>query len=363
MIVRAVRMALLALAVFAPSVAAAQVTIKVVAEDGRPLSGVEVELWSGVRRVAMRSTGADGKFIVAAVGDSVREAWTVTVRRMGYRPVSARMPREATSLVVTLAALPPLLREVTVVTKPDQQRDPCTRRPSVEAMVLYARAASFYRDDTRWLDRIARYAYVIRSTQLAERDSMRGVPQRGGWIRNAGVYDGPSAGNTTAVPRRLSVTERLALPFPTPERQRAAGWSFPLFHQWQAPSFVSRSFVDSMPKAVVMRGGKRSVISFCPRDRRPPYTSGEIELGTDSTIVAVRWKFVLGKPGQEAGGLAVFPAPESRTTRAHLLPANAMFWSRVPMSERFETTEYAYGRWFVAEPGETIRAVPPGSVP
>ena len=150
MSVRAVRVALLALAVLAPSVAAAQITIKVVSEDGRPLSGVDVELWSGVRRVAMRSTGADGKFIVTAVGDSVREAWTVTARRMGYRPVSARIPRDSTSLVVTLAALPPLLREVTVVTNPDQKRDPCSRHysPSRGALI---RSRDTFGEVAEWL--------------------------------------------------------------------------------------------------------------------------------------------------------------------------------------------------------------------
>jgi hypothetical protein len=45
--------------------------------------------------------------------------------------------------------------------------------------------------------------------------------------------------------------------------------------------------------------------------------------------------------------------------KAHLLATNAISWMRVSNSERFETTEYSYVRWLVAELGESVRTVPP----
>ncbi len=114
-----------------------------------------------------------------------------------------------------------------------------------------------------------------------------------------------------------------------------------------------------MPKAVVYDGREGIVLAFCPSERRIPYASGEIELGRDSTIIMIRWHFVFAKAADDAGGLALFAAPESRVVKAHLLPTNAITWTRVPGSKNLELTEYSYGRWLVAELGEKVRAIPP----
>jgi len=350
--------------VIAPTAARAQLSGTVVAENGRPLAGVALELWAGTVRLATMSTGPEGTFTIRDARDTLGGDRILTARKIGFRPLSRIVARNARPITVTLAKLSSTLDEVTVHATPAPTRDPCARRPTAQASTIFARAAAYYRDDTRWLDRIARYVHVVRPTHLADRDVILGVAQRGGWTRNAGLYDGPSAGNTTAVPRSLSPEQRLALPFPVPERSSAwhrgiVGWTYPRFYEWNAPSFVSRAFIDSMPKAVVSNGRAGIVLAFCPADRRIPYTSGEIQLGADSTIVAIRWHFTIAKPGEETGGVAIFAAPESKAVKAHLLPTNALTWTKLPNSDRFETTEYAYGRWIVAEPGDTVRVVPP----
>jgi hypothetical protein len=73
----------------------------------------------------------------------------------------------------------------------------------------------------------------------------------------------------------------------------------------------------------------------------------------------IRWHFIFAKLADGAGGLALFAAPESRAAKAHLLPTNAITWTRVPASRNLEITEYSYGRWLVAELGEAVRAIPP----
>jgi hypothetical protein len=348
---------------FVPSRTKAQIAGRVIADDGWPLSGVAVELWAGTQRAASRSTSADGTFTLSAAGDTSRATLVLIARKIGFRPVSLNVDRQSARLTIALRALAPILDEIAVNTAAAPPRDPCSRTPTAEAAAIFARAASFYRPDTRWLDRIARYVHAVRSTHLADRDSMFGLAQRGGWTRNAGLYDGPAATNATAIPRRLSESGRLALRFPAPEKSSSygsmvAGWSYPRFHEWESPSFVSRAFVDSMPKSIVRKTRQGIVLAFCPRRREPPYTSGEVELGRDSTIISIRWQFVMPSRVDDAGGLAIFAAPESKSVRAHLLPANAITWTRVPNSDRFETTEYTFGRWLVAEPGDSVRAVP-----
>jgi hypothetical protein len=82
-------------------------------------------------------------------------------------------------------------------------------------------------------------------------------------------------------------------------------------------------------------------------------------LGLDTTIIAIRWRFTIERRGEETGGMAIFAAPESRSVKAHLLPTNSISWTRLPNSDRFETTEYSFGRWLVVEVGENIKTVPP----
>jgi hypothetical protein len=346
-----------------PRVVRAQISGVVATSDGRPIAGVSVELSDAVKLHLVRTTGQDGGFTF----DGTSGKRTLTAKKIGFQPFSVIVERDAMHLAITLTPLPALLREVAVHASAERSRDPCARAPSTEAAAIYARAAAFYRPDTRWLDRIARYAHESRLVALDERETLVGVEQHGGWIRNAGKFDGPKMTNLTAVPRTFSADMLSALPFPAPERNTSiysapkTGWVYPLFYATGAPSFVSLAFVDSMPKALITKSAKGMLLSFCPRNRQPPFASGEIQLGADSTIIAIRWQFMVTKPSEPAGGISFFAAPESKAVKAHLLPTNSITWMHESKFNKFEVVEYAFGRWAVAESGDQIRMVPPPS--
>ena len=114
-----------------------------------------------------------------------------------------------------------------------------------------------------------------------------------------------------------------------------------------------------MSKAVISRTGSGITLAFCPKSRQRPYVKGEIQLAPDLTITAVRWEFVTSGATSSYGGLALFGPRRGVTERTHLLPTAAITWTRIPGSDLFETTEYAYGQWTVGEFAESIRAIPP----
>jgi hypothetical protein len=114
-----------------------------------------------------------------------------------------------------------------------------------------------------------------------------------------------------------------------------------------------------MPLAIVS-APSGTVLSFCQPFNGESSVVGEIELTADSTVSAVRWGFFAKETANEMGGVAYFDPPARTTSRAHLLPRSSTVWVRLQKSNMFEITEYAFGRWSVAELGESVREVPPG---
>ena len=316
--------------------AAAQVRGKVFADNGQPLAGVQVELWRGLELRRASTTGLEGAFALVDTGPASAMRRSVTFRRIGFRPFTASIETDTTPLIVTLTALPQTLLAVRVRAMA-APIDPCARKPSAEGALLFARAAEYYRRDTPWLDKFAEFGSLRSLGHADERGTITGLMEKGSYHQRFGNRGNPFG------PR----------PFPVPEARldaahRRLGWLYPRFEWTDAPEFVLSAFVDSMPRAVVSKNPDGFVLSFCPRDRRVPYTSGEIELATDTTIVAIRWQFVVAKPRDDAGGMALFAAPESMRTKAHLLPMSAASWTRVPKTDTYEVTEYAYSPWLVA---------------
>ncbi len=318
------------------SSASAQIRGTVVTDNGTPLSGALVELWSGPQLRVARTTGPDGAFALNDTARAVAAARSVTVRKIGFRPLTILIEAEPGRLRVTLSALPTSLAKIDVRAKATYI-DPCARKPSTEAARLFARAAEYYRRDTPWLDKFVEFSTRIWIASADERDSVTELPSRENYHRRLGE---PGDAST-------------ARAFPAPQARidsshKQVGWLNPRFEWTDAPEFVLAAFVDSMPRSIAAKRRDGFVVSFCPRERREPYTSGEIELAADTTIVAIRWKFTAPKPHREAGGVAFFSAPESRHAKAHLLPMTSVSWTRIPDTDRYEAVEYSYGRWLVS---------------
>lgn len=359
-------MLLLVFLVFAPVPLIAQISGRVLSNTQIPLPGVSIELWQNGHREGSTTSRVDGRFEIAASAGVAGVPRQLRARRIGFRPLSVELPRDSSRVNIVMEPLPVELAAVTTEVRAlPFAIDPCSRNSSQTASDIYARAASRYRDDTRWLDRVARYAHSARVSDVGNRESLTERSIRSGWTRNTGFYSGTRVQNITAVPRALTDSQLFALPFPVPEvkfgsKENPTAWNYPRFHEWAAPSFVSRAFVDSKPKSIVA-ASPAIVLAFCPRDRGAPFTSGEIELSPDSTIVVIRWRFKTSSSFAETGGVAYFDPPRAERAESHLLPRGATTWTQLPKSKLFEVTEYAYGSWQVAARGKAVGPLPPAS--
>lgn len=357
---------LLVFPVFAPAPLIAQISGRVLSNAQVPLPGVSIELWQNGHREASTTSRVDGRFEIAASAGVVGSSRQLRARRIGFRPVSVELHRDSSRVDIVMEPLPIELAAVTTEVRAlPFATDPCSRNASPVASDIYARAASHYRDGTRWLDRVARYVHRTSVSDVANRESLTELTIRNGWTRNTGFYSGTRVKNITAVPRILTDSQLFALPFPVPEvkfgsKENPTAWNYPRFHEWAAPSFVSRAFVDLMPKSIVATS-PTIVLAFCPRDRRAPFTSGEIELSPDSTIAVIRWRFKTSSSFAETGGVAYFDPPRAERAESHLLPRDATTWTQLPKSKLFEVTEYAFGPWQVAARGKSVGPLPSAS--
>lgn len=324
----------------------AQVNGVVLVGGGLPLAAVLVEAWNGAVLIGETRSAPNGgySFTVAAV-PSIR-GLSLTFRKIGFRPGTSTVGKDGVQPPVTLQALPARLDQVQVTAERERRIDVCSRKPSAEASTIFARAASRYRHDTPELDRLVRIAAQRRLVHAMDREQVTGTTREVGFQH---WFDHRGRGT-------LSDEQKRAFPFPVPWMKTGVngaptGWAYPEFDMVGTAEFVLPWFVDSMPRSIVSNDAGGIVIGFCPRHRRPPYTSGEITLATDTTIVGVRWQFAMPERSQETGGMALFAPPESKLASQHLLPTASVTWTKVRESDRYESTEYSFGRWLVAERG------------
>ena len=319
----------------------AQVQGRVLDDAAVPLREVRVELWDAFDLRAVKTTGADGVFRLVDAGSPSPAGRRVAFRKIGFRPYTLSLGADTARIEVRLTPLPATLAAQRT-SAASQALDPCTRKPTPEAAAIFRVAASHYRRDTPLFDQFVRAAS---QDVLVPSDQREVLPQL--------QLVGDNRHERLADPASLLMTG--PFPAPTPRYDAAhkpSGWIFPQFEYTDAPAFVMPAFVDSMPRAVVSSGPDGMVLSFCPRNRRGAYASGEIELDRDTTIVAVRWRFIVPGARDEKGGFALFEAPPSPKETAHLLPTNAVRWTRVRRTGNFSATRYSNGPWLLRDPAQ-----------
>ena len=319
--------------------AGAQVQGRVLAETGSPLAEVRVELWDGLELRAAKTTASDGAFRLIDSGSRGASGRHLAFRRIGFRPYTITIAPDSVRVEVTLKALPTTLTSQ-LVTAATTSLDPCVRKPSADAAAIFAAAAAHYRRDTPLFDQFARVSIMDVLVPAYQREVVPQLPLEGG-----------SHYRRSAEPKAPLLKGPFPVPMPTNNlMQKSSDWSYPQFEYTDAPAFVMPAFVDSMPRSVVSSGPEGTVLSFCPRVRKGVFTSGEIALDRDTTIIAIRWRFVVPGSRDEKGGFAMFEAPPSQGLPAHLLPTNAVRWTRVRGTNNYHATRYSSGPWILTEP-------------
>ncbi len=321
-----------------------------VSEAGRgPIPAARVELLSDDRVLAVAATDAEGRFrLVPPAG------WGGTgllrVSRLGYTTVALSIespwpfqPIELTPAPITLAGF-----EV------DGERDLCSAPEDREARALWGRAAALALGGLDTLG-IASYTRFRVDTVAAGVFGPPGIE---------GAEDGQRA---SAPLLRLNWERRVqregyAFPVRRTDAERSYdSWSYPPLEADFAPHFASNSFGRQHAFQLVASDSAGWILHFCGRNTGRPYLSGTLELGPDTLLMRVEWRFRTTEPDEAAGGWARFPPPAGPAEPQLLLPTESVTWRTTPGGETLRRAHWYEGWELVA--GDSVPFLPDRSFP
>jgi hypothetical protein len=114
---------------------------------------------------------------------------------------------------------------------------------------------------------------------------------------------------------------------------------------------------------------RTTTIAFCPRERmgNTGQIAGTLVIAADTTLHLARWTFRTPRPDEDAGGEAIYYAPEPALGNA-LLTRETIFWRKTnPPRYYFEGKKYSgWQRWTRERPitrpedARPAAALPPG---
>jgi hypothetical protein len=315
--------------------------------DGRPITGVRVELRSGDRLESAAFTGPDGAFRLRArteVG-----SFSIRAERLGYRTLeraltAAEATGERVGLVLEPAPLP--LPGFNV----EATSEACPARHHPDAASLWEAMA---RRHPGGLDTLGAATYTLaRTDTLATRATNRPTPeglsagQRGfsGRLRLSWERRIPREGYAFPVRRTDPTGSYDAWSYAPLEADFASHFGTPLFvqqHRLRAPSPGT---------------GGGWILAFCSADPERPGLDGHLELSPDTLLVRAEWRFRTPEPDEEAGGWARFPGTRPSGEPGYLLPLESLVWKTL-REGRVQRRAQWYEAWRVT-PGDSVPFLP-----
>jgi hypothetical protein len=304
--------------------AAQQLVVRVIGEDGTPIANAAVEVWAGTRRVLTVSSRQDG---LAFIPRKKQPSFTsVFARAIGYQPASVPVGRD--SVVVRLAQVVPRIPEIVVEALP---RYDC-RADEPEARVVWRAAIEHYtllpNERRYWaLGRGRQETAILSRMSTAESwDTTRwGVSgqaraQSTQFIRDSGYAIRRKPGRSTG----LIATSG------------TGPWWYPMLNTWNADHFARPEFGQLNALYTISSGPTGWTIGFCTRRTTRPGIAGRMRIDSTYAFARVEWQFLTGKPKEDAGGEIVFLTG----TRSALLPLVSYFWKLAGGSEDDEPLYY-----------------------
>ncbi len=319
--------------------AAAQLRGVVADAAGRPLAGATVELWSPRGRAGAALTEADGAFLFDAA--RAREAVTLAVRRIGYRPRTLPVPRDGEARVRLEAeplALPALTAAVAARACPNREV-PEARRLWEAARRRYAAVPAGREISVRHL--VSRGE--VSPGAVGELDEVDLAPSVSGY---SPAYS--SAVSRGVAERGYAFAQAWKAPgFRSPDPDFVA-WHYPALHSWYATHFASDLFGERHVLSIRRRGAEGISLSFCPVLTDAPWIEGTIVLSPDTAFLSASWSFHTPRPDEDAGGEVAFTPVDRRDPLPPLLlPARGIFWRRVFGSEDYHQRGDVFLHWEV----------------
>lgn len=289
--------------------------------SGAPVADVQVELWSAHARVGSTATDARGGFAVPA--EVVRLAQRITLRRLGYAPLTAPLPSDSAALLryvlhPEVLSLPELVVSDT--------RKLCPNREHPEARRLWDAARARYRQgagDRGWSGRWRSVEEHVPARQIGIVDEAR--------ARSGSGFHYPMFRRTEERIQQLGYA--FAMPWKDPRYRpwrEFDAWEYPRLHSVSAHHFAADLFGERHTLSVVRRGPHETVLAFCGTRRDQPYLEGTLSVGPDTTFASAAWTFRTPRPNESAGGEVTFaPPPEGVDRDSPLAAARGVFWRRL----------------------------------
>jgi hypothetical protein len=331
--------------------AAAQISIKVVDSDGRPIPAVQVDLHGRAELIDSEATSALG---IAELGpDRWSEVRFIRLSHLAYRTRIVQADDLPADRVIRLVWEAIEIEGIDVT-----GTEPCPIADDPEARRLWADVASHYSQET---GSRALSAYFSRYGGDGLREGELhldpdGLPRGIVFASGPGVFH---AIEHVAVSLEERVeTEGYAWP---PLRingvstGRYGDWEYPELDRSHAYHFASRSFgaVHNFEKAGESDG--QITLTFCGnRNARGATMNGTITLVPGEALISAEWRFKTSDPDERAGGsvtLATYVEAPGRPP--HLVASRGLFYRRTgPAPEKQDLPTYGRQistdqRWYV----------------
>jgi hypothetical protein len=317
---------------------------------GVPLAGATVQLRRDGRTLAGTGTGPGGEFrlVLRRAEDQLESGeLTLLVHRLGYRPAERMVRPGDGPLEIELVPAPLPLPGMMVDGGPARCDDD---DPEGLGRAVWTAAASRHPGG---LDTLGVASYMLATT-----DTLHGVEQP-----TEGEPREMTPGQRGSAPilrigwsRRV---EREGYAFPvrrTDRRGSYSSWSYAPLEADFAPHFGSEQFGALHHLQLLSEHVDGWTIRFCARDSRHPHLEGTMEVGADTLIRRVEWRFRTPDPDEEAAGWARFPPGSPDQGPPPLLPAESL--TRQSLQDDRTVRRALWFEGWILAPGDSVPFLP-----
>lgn len=317
---------------------------RVLEGSGVPVVAARVELVSAAGVLGASRTDVEGRFRIETNADWA-PGWSVRVERLGFQSAQVAVESGAAELEITLTPAPLPLPGFEVV----GDRNICASGDDRQARSLWRAAA---RQHAGGLDTMGVASYtLVRTDTIGEREAS-----------SSGI-EGAIAGQRASAPLlRMGWNRRIDREgYAFPVRRTDSGgsydsWGYPPLEADFASHFAGELFGERHDLQVEAEDAGGWVLHFCARDEDEPYLDGVLELGADTLIDRIEWRFYTGEPDEGAGGWARFPPSTAGGGTPPLLPSESLVWKTLPSGEIVRRAQW-YEGWVIAT-GDSVPFLP-----
>ncbi len=316
-----------------PSSATAQVSGRVIDEEGAPVTGATVELWSSTARLGAVLSGHGGGFSFPA--DAADDAVGVLAYRIGMNAAQVAIGAGGSELVLRLSSSAIALDPVMVTASRPTRL--CPNRDDPAARTMWDAARSRYGGPPG-----AHQVHIVFEELTGE------VPRAG--IGSAGEEPFRRGSQSTRLSFGRGWNDRVHCGYGCRIEQSFdpayALWRYLPLESHYTNHFLTDYFGERHTFSLAPHGGDESLLVFCSTEQRSRIRADGTLRFSDGALVEARWSFRTPRPAEEAGGEVLFVPTAAFSEDVLLLPARGLFWRRIHgTGDRYFQRITRFGEW------------------